>query len=70
MNWFKHSTSLHNDPFIDDLYAAFGHAGYCIFLILHEMYGLSFGRSRYAFNTISPQMILSTLSAICQLENR
>ncbi len=42
MNWFKHETDLHNDPDIVDAFDRFGHAGYCVFCIVREIYGYSF----------------------------
>ena len=42
MNWFKHETDLHNDPDIVDAFDMFGHAGYCVFCIVREIYGHSF----------------------------
>lgn len=42
MEWFKHSTSSHDDPDISDAMDRFGHAGYSVFFMTLEVYGDEF----------------------------
>jgi hypothetical protein len=39
MEWYKHSTSSHDDPDISDAMDEFGHAAYAVFFIILEVYG-------------------------------
>ena len=42
MDWYKHSTSSHDDPDISDAMDEFGHSAYSVFFILLELYGQEF----------------------------
>ncbi len=45
MEWFKHSTSSHDDPDISDAMDEFGHAGYSVFFIVLELYGDEYNKA-------------------------
>jgi len=61
MEWFKHSTSSHDDPDISDAMDNFGDCAYTIFFIILEIYGQEFNHLEGGWLDVSERFLARKL---------